>query len=320
MAINIQKFVAKQSKLVKTNKTTRVSKVDLAGKKIRGVAKLHIVPDVNGLPMLTTKGVFEVHQTESYEYQGEQRTRYPTCIIPAPANYNNVDGAVMPTEMQLKKLDKLYGLLSKYQELTNIYDGKPKIDSKETETQMWVKYMGTYTKMWAKIDEIKPTAPDPKAKAIDTSKLLMVTHNSKNFVNAFNKWATPDEDSETSVEDQLAKVEAALSNEVSDAARCIKITTEKVDVGYSVEFGNLKPENSSVEITEEDLKSATPLIQEDWDYTVFDDEKVDKLTARLTEYMKDVSDDDEDEDSEESDDDNDEDEENPFDSDDSDDE
>lgn len=285
--INIEKFVKDQSKLVTKKSSTRVSKLDLTGKKSRGDVKLHIVPDANGLPMLTTKGIFEVHQTESYTYQDEVRTRYPVYTIPSSVNYNTVEGAVMPTEMQLKKLDKLYGLLSKYRDLTNLYqEGGAKLDTKETETQMWVKYSGTYTKFWAKIAELKPSVVDPKAKEPDFSKLMMVTHGSANFVKAFNKWATPDVDSETSVEDQLAKIQGALSEDIADEQRCIKISTVKAQIGYDVEFKNVKPENASVSITDEDIKSATPLIQEDWDYTNFDDEKVDTLIGRLEKYLE----------------------------------
>lgn len=317
MAINLEKFVKKQSKLVEKKSTTRVSKIDLTNKKIRGEAKLHIIPDVTGLPMLTTKGVFEVHQTETYEYQDETRTRYPTYIIPSPSNYNNVEGAVMPTDMQMKKLDKLYNLLTKYQGLTNLYqEGGAKLKTSDTETQLWCKYITAYTKFWAKVSDITPTTPDPKAKAIDTSKLLMITHGSANFVKAFNKWATPDTDSEVSVEDQLKKITGAISDEVENNARCVKISTIKAQVGYDVEFKNIKPENASVDITEEDIKGATPLIQEDWDYTNFDDEKVDTLISRLTEYLKDYDDsdenDDDETDDEDSSDESDDDEGNPF--------
>ena len=107
MPLNLQKFIKNQSKLVEKKTTKRVSKISLNGKTVRGVAKFHIVPDANELPMLTTKNVFEVHQTETYEYQDETRTRYPTYTIPDPINYKTVEGAVLPTEMQLAKLGKL---------------------------------------------------------------------------------------------------------------------------------------------------------------------------------------------------------------------
>lgn len=294
MGITLEKFRKNAAKLVERRSRTRVSKINLTDKKIRGDVKLHIVPDVNDLYMLTTKQVFEVHQTEEYEYQDEKRTRYPVYIIPSSANYNTVEGAVMPTDMQLKKLDKLCDLLTKYQGLSNLYqEGGAKLDTKETETQLWVKYMGVYTKFWAKINELTPTSPDPKAKALDTSKLLMCSHGSANFVKAFVKWATPDADAETSVDEQLAKIEGALSRKVEDEARCVKISTEKVDVGYSVEFKNVKQETTNVEITPEDLNNATPLIQEDWDYTNFDDEKVDTLISRLESYLEGYDDTDE---------------------------
>jgi hypothetical protein len=289
MSVNLTKFVKDQSKLVTKAKATRVSKLDLTGKKIRGEVKLHIVPDSNDLPMLTTKGVMEVHQTETYTYQDEVRTRYPVYTIPSSVNYNTVPDAVMPTDMQLKKLDRLYELLSRYRDLTNLYqEGGPKLDKDNTDTKMWIKYIGTYTKFWAKIDDLKPSTPDPKAKAPDFSKLVMVTHSSANFVKEFNNWATPDKDADISMEDQEAKCLAAVTNEVGDNQRCIKIVTEKGGVGYDVEVKHVKVENASVSITEEDVAEATPLIQEDWDYTVFDDEKVDTLLSRVEKYLENV--------------------------------
>lgn len=281
--INIQEFVKSQSKLVQKRATQRVAKVDLTNKNIRGQVALHFVPDEDGLPMLTAKGVMEVHQTEHYTYQDEERVRYPVYIIPSSVNYNNVRGAVKPTEMQLKKLDKLYNLLSEYRDLANIYqEGGPKIKSEDTETNLWVKSIGTYTKFWAKICAINPAVPNEKAKPIDTSKVIMCTHGSANFVKAFNAWGSVDEDSEVSVEDQLARIEAAFSNEPTDAASCVKITTTKsAGVGFDVEIKNTKLEKFSVEITEDDVKEATSLIKEDWDYTNFDDQKVDTLIERV---------------------------------------
>lgn len=281
--IDIQAFVKSQSKLVQKRATQRVAKVDLTNKNLRGSVALHFVPDEDGLPMLTAKGVMEVHQTEHYTYQDEERVRYPVYIIPSSVNYNNVKGAVKPTEMQLKKLDKLYNLLSEYRDLANIYqEGGPKIKSEDTETNLWVKSIGTYTKFWAKICAINPAVPNEKAKPIDTSKVIMCTHGSANFVKAFNNWGSVDEDSEVSVEDQLARIEAAFSNEPTEAASCVKITTTKsTGVGFDVEMKNTKLEKFSVEITEDDVKEATSLIKEDWDYTNFDDQKVDTLIERV---------------------------------------
>lgn len=282
MSINIQEFVKSQSKLVSKKNSTRVSKLDLASKYLRGKTFLHFIPDSNGLPMLTTKGVFEVHQTETYTYQDEERVRYTTMVVPNSANYNNVKDAVKPTEMQLKKLDKLYGLLSEYRDLTNTYqDGGAKLNSSDTETQMWVKYIPTYTKFWAKVNSIVPTTPNPNGKTPDTSKVVMCTHNSTNFVKAFNKWGSVDEESEISIEDQLNKINSVFSTDVTDKASCIKITTEKASVGFDVAMANVKLDKYSVEITEDDIKEASPLITEDWDYTLFDDEKVDTLISRL---------------------------------------
>jgi hypothetical protein len=315
MALNLQKFVKNHQKLVEKKVTTRVSKVDLSGKKLRGEVKLHIVPDVNDLPMLSTKGVFEVHQTETYQYQDETRTRYPTYVIPSPENYNTVEGAVIPTDMQMKKLKNLYELLQQYNELSSPYqEGGPKLDSKSTKTQLWTKYISVYSKFWAKIAEIKPTTPDPKSKAIDTSKLLMVTYSSASFVKAFDKWATIDNDAEVSPEEQAKKQAEALSKDPTDMARCIKITTVMPDTPPkipSIDIKNIKPESASVEITEEDISSATSLLQEDWDYTVFDDEKVDTLISRISDYLKDYVP--EDEDTEEEEDEGEESEGNPFD-------
>jgi len=287
MAIDIQEFVKSQSKLVQKRATQRVAKVDLTNKNIRGQVALHFVPDEDGLPMLTAKGVMEVHQTEHYTYQDEERVRYPVYIIPSSTNYNNVKGAVKPTEMQLKKLDKLYGLLSEYRDLSNKFqEGGPKINAEDTETNLWVKSIGTYTKFWAKICAINPAVPNEKAKPIDTSKVIMCTHGSANFVKAFNAWGSVDEDSEVSVEDQLARIESAFSNEPTEAASCVKITTAKSSgVGFDVEIKNTKLEKFSVEITEEDIKEATSLIKEDWDYTSFDDQKVDTLIERVEEAL-----------------------------------
>jgi hypothetical protein len=282
MSINIQEFVKSQSKLVAKKNSTRVAKLDLAGKYVRGKTILHFIPDSNGLPMLTTKGVFEVHQTETYTYQDEERIRYTTQVIPNSSNYNNVQGAVKPTEMQFKKLDKLYGLLSTYQELTNSYqDGGAKLDSSVTETKMWLKYIPTYTKFWAKVNSIVPSTPNPNGKTPDTSKVVMCTHNSTNFVKAFNKWGSVDEELDISVEDQINRINSTFSNDVTEQASCVKITTEKAAVGFDVTMVNVKLDKHSVEITEDDLKEVTPLITEDWDYTVFDDEKVDTLISRL---------------------------------------
>ena len=300
--MNIQKFAQKKTKLVEQKTVKRVSKINLTDKKIRGDVKLHFVPDVNELPMLTAKSVYEVHQTEEYEYQDEKRVRYPTYIIPSSSNYNHVEGAVMPTEMQKQKLDKLCDLLAKYQKITNLYqEGGPKLKTADTKTQMWVKYISTYTKFWAKIADISPTTPDPKAKAIDTGKLLMVTHGSANFIKAFNKWTQTDPDLEISVDEQLEKINGAFSNEVTDAARCVKIHTEKAQIGFDVTYTNLAPEKTSVEITAEDLESATPLIQEDWDYTNFDDDKVDTLIERVSSYLEGYEDESDNEDEDDSD-------------------
>jgi len=285
--MNINTFVAKQSKLIERKFTARVSKFCLSSKNNLGEIKLHFMPDSTGRYMLTTKSVYEVGQTEEYESNGEKKKRFPKYIIPTSANYYDIEGAVKPTEMQLKKLDKLTDLLQQYAELTDKWTtGHAKLDSNATETKMWVKHISTYTKFWAKVAEFKFETTSDKTKQPDTSKLMMITHTSTNFVKNWNTWATVDEDSEISVDEQNKKINESVSREVAESARCVKISTKKASgPGYDVEIKNLSPEKTSVEITEDDVKDAIPLIQEDWDYTNFDDNKVDTLIQRVSKYL-----------------------------------
>jgi len=302
--VNIKELVNKQSKLTAKKASSRARRLELTSKTIRGKARLHIIPDTNDMVLLTTKQVYEVHQTEKYTYNGEEKTRRPTYIIPSPQNYSLVDGAVTPTEMQLSKLNKLISLISEYADITNPYQkGGAKLDAKTTETQLWVKYHGFYTKFWAKVASIEAVSPDPKYTP-DLSKVMIVSNSSAKFVSSFNTWATPDVESELSVEDQYAKIEAALTKEKGTNLRCISVNTTKADIGFDVEVKNVKPDVASVDITDEDLEEITPLIEDDWNYKVFDDEKVDTLIQRLEKYLamytpSETEDEDEDSESEE---------------------